>query len=251
MEKLRITIPTPCHENWNEMTATARGRFCQVCEKEVVDFTNMSTSDILAFFLNRKSKGSVCSLLSEEQQKHKYSVPKQFTLLPQFRRAVVVTLIGLSVAGSPIRVSGQSIFSVVENVEHDTISVIKKIKEAGERMADYTPVYEEINGKKYVAAPGTTRVEFVPAEYKTMNVYRPKGSDEETWQNVETREKVMISIRDIQAKLKANGYYEGENNNILNEATEQALIEFRVKNGLSADFYIDVETLDLLGIPHF
>lgn len=40
--KYTITIPEPCHENWENMTATAKGRLCDSCKKEVIDFSNTS-----------------------------------------------------------------------------------------------------------------------------------------------------------------------------------------------------------------
>lgn len=44
--KYQITIPKPCHEDWSKMTATEKGKFCKSCSKEVVDFTNLSNSEI-------------------------------------------------------------------------------------------------------------------------------------------------------------------------------------------------------------
>ncbi|MBU3010426.1 carboxypeptidase-like regulatory domain-containing protein [Polaribacter vadi] len=44
--KYQITIPKPCHEDWNIMTSTEKGKFCKSCSKEVVDFTNLSNSEI-------------------------------------------------------------------------------------------------------------------------------------------------------------------------------------------------------------
>jgi hypothetical protein len=35
-----ISIPTPCHENWDGMTANKTGKHCGVCKKDVIDFTS-------------------------------------------------------------------------------------------------------------------------------------------------------------------------------------------------------------------
>lgn len=45
--QLQISIPEPCHENWNEMSPTEKGRFCKVCTKEVIDFTSKSDEEII------------------------------------------------------------------------------------------------------------------------------------------------------------------------------------------------------------
>ncbi len=41
-----INIPEPCSENWNEMTPTQKGAFCQKCALDVFDFTNKSAVEI-------------------------------------------------------------------------------------------------------------------------------------------------------------------------------------------------------------
>lgn len=50
--RLQISIPEPCHENWDKMTPTKQGRFCDVCSKCVVDFTRFSDGELLAYFSN-------------------------------------------------------------------------------------------------------------------------------------------------------------------------------------------------------
>jgi hypothetical protein len=42
MKPLRLPIASPCHENWDAMDPTARGRFCHKCEKQVLDLSSMT-----------------------------------------------------------------------------------------------------------------------------------------------------------------------------------------------------------------
>lgn len=41
-----IYIPEPCHENWNKMSPTEKGRHCDVCSKVVTDFTKMKKEEV-------------------------------------------------------------------------------------------------------------------------------------------------------------------------------------------------------------
>ncbi|GAB3827212.1 hypothetical protein [Hymenobacter jeollabukensis] len=47
---LVVTVPQPCHENWEQMTSAGRGRHCLACRKVVVDFTRMSDAELLRWF---------------------------------------------------------------------------------------------------------------------------------------------------------------------------------------------------------
>ncbi len=47
---MAISIKEPCHEDWSKMTPTQRGAFCQVCTKEVIDFTDKSPIQIKSIF---------------------------------------------------------------------------------------------------------------------------------------------------------------------------------------------------------
>lgn len=44
---ITIRIPEPCHEGWEKMTQTEKGKFCKVCTKEVIDFTNKTDEDLV------------------------------------------------------------------------------------------------------------------------------------------------------------------------------------------------------------
>lgn len=59
---LKVSIPTPCHEDWKKMSPNAAdpsaGRYCNSCEKTVVDFTNKKSDEIKSFLDN--ANGEVC-----------------------------------------------------------------------------------------------------------------------------------------------------------------------------------------------
>jgi hypothetical protein len=73
-----LTIKTPCHEDWNKMSSSQQGRFCNACEKTVIDFSKLSDSEIIDFFDNyRKNTPNtkICGRFSERQLNARY--PRQ------------------------------------------------------------------------------------------------------------------------------------------------------------------------------
>lgn len=64
-----INIPEPCHEDWNAMTPSAKGRFCSSCEKTVIDFTKMSHEEIGSYLKNHLSS-NVCGHFYKSQLDH-------------------------------------------------------------------------------------------------------------------------------------------------------------------------------------
>ncbi|WP_343330967.1 hypothetical protein [Polaribacter staleyi] len=64
--KLKITIPKPCHENWNKMTQKEKGKFCSSCSKTVIDFTKKTTSEITDYLIKNKKK-RVCGHFYKKQ----------------------------------------------------------------------------------------------------------------------------------------------------------------------------------------
>jgi hypothetical protein len=52
---IQISIPNPCSENWDEMTPSGQGKFCDNCQKTVVDFTGWTDSALYEFLTQNKA----------------------------------------------------------------------------------------------------------------------------------------------------------------------------------------------------
>ncbi|MEX0274837.1 MAG: carboxypeptidase-like regulatory domain-containing protein [Flavobacteriaceae bacterium] len=62
---LNISVKKPCHENFDTFKSTKKGGFCGNCQKEVIDFSKMSDSQIIDVI--RTNNGSLCGRLSVAQ----------------------------------------------------------------------------------------------------------------------------------------------------------------------------------------
>jgi TonB-dependent SusC/RagA subfamily outer membrane receptor len=78
MQKLQLAIPEPCHENWQQMTPTGQGRFCNACAKEVIDFSMMTDTEVLNYFTSR-THDKVCGRALPSQLERTISKPKDPT----------------------------------------------------------------------------------------------------------------------------------------------------------------------------
>ena len=75
-KKIQISVPVPCHEDWEAMTTVEKGKFCGSCQKQVVDFSNMSDREIAQFF-KKPSTGSVCGRFMNDQLDRDIEMPKK------------------------------------------------------------------------------------------------------------------------------------------------------------------------------
>jgi hypothetical protein len=75
MKKINLSIPQPCHEDWDGMTQMEKGKFCASCQKTVIDFTSMSDRELVAFF--KKPVGSVCGRFHQVQLDRDIVVPRK------------------------------------------------------------------------------------------------------------------------------------------------------------------------------
>ncbi len=75
-KKFQLSIPEPCHENWDAMTPVEKGKFCGSCQKQVVDFSTMSDRQVAEFF-KKPSTGSVCGRFMTDQLERDIEIPRK------------------------------------------------------------------------------------------------------------------------------------------------------------------------------
>ncbi|SKA21191.1 hypothetical protein SAMN04488128_1021603 [Chitinophaga eiseniae] len=70
---LYLSVPTPCGENWDQMTNTAAGKHCDSCAKTVIDFSFMTDAEIFAVISN--SRGKICGHFQDNQLNRRINPP--------------------------------------------------------------------------------------------------------------------------------------------------------------------------------
>ncbi|MBP9068944.1 MAG: T9SS type A sorting domain-containing protein [Bacteroidia bacterium] len=124
MEKsnIIITIPEPCHEDWNKMLPDEKGKFCNSCNKSVFDFSNKSDNEIKDILLANKDQ-KVCGHFKKTQINRPLNFTIDFNNLPKNMSVTKMFTIALFIA------FGTLLFSCTDN----------KGKALGEISIEQTP----------------------------------------------------------------------------------------------------------------
>jgi len=89
-KSIQLSIPSPCHEDWDKMTPCEQGRHCTHCSKTVIDFTAWSDTALYAFFT--KKQEHVCGRFLSTQLNRPIHIPPQ----PHSRLYRMVIAMGLT-----------------------------------------------------------------------------------------------------------------------------------------------------------
>lgn len=95
---LKISIPVPCHEKWDAMNPSGHGRFCDVCSKTVVDFTQMSDEEVKNFLLASKDNKPCGRFNVSQLQQPTIEIPSTIVELPMagWKRFLIAALVVFS-----------------------------------------------------------------------------------------------------------------------------------------------------------
>jgi hypothetical protein len=115
---IKISIPEPCAQKWDEMQPDNNGRFCSSCEKTVVDFTKMDDEGFVAYFQNIKN--IPCGRLTERQLS--LDIPfKSKPLLPFGKMSKYIAASMITVAALGGKVFGQNPIVIQTSPNKDEI----------------------------------------------------------------------------------------------------------------------------------
>jgi hypothetical protein len=88
-----ISIKNPCHENWDNMTDIADGKFCNSCQKNIVDFTELSNEEIVDWI---SSPVRICAKVDKEKLKDLNNYIAQCNNHPfPWKKFLAASLIGI------------------------------------------------------------------------------------------------------------------------------------------------------------
>ncbi len=123
-----ITVPTPCHEDWNAMTPKDKGRHCGSCCKTVVDFTSWQPQDILLHFKNNKN---VCGRFIVDQLNEPIPTQEDFVrqisyfAIPTIKKMAAIFLFAFMIGGSScVEKSTAAVTQSINNVTKTTPTLI-------------------------------------------------------------------------------------------------------------------------------
>jgi hypothetical protein len=101
---VRLSVPNPCSEKWENFTPTSTGGYCGSCFKTVIDFTKMSDSEIVQFL--KEKPAHTCGRFRNDQLKD-YSLVPLYSIRPSrmLLRAGLVSLLLALVAKPSFAIS--------------------------------------------------------------------------------------------------------------------------------------------------
>ncbi len=212
---IQINIPQPCHEDWTQMTSQQQGRFCDSCQKCVVDFTNYTDTELHRFLQEHQGE-KVCGRFKNTQLNRAINIPPQpHSTIYKWIVAAGLALVISALPNSPIyskvpykceapfEPQGRNgkISGIVTNIEGDSLN------KAVITVSDATGIISQTtsdNGKFTVEelSPGQYVVEIQLKHFKTSRILdvlvSPAGNteiNEKMAHQSATKEDTIINIR--------------------------------------------------------
>lgn len=91
----KIVLTNPCSENWNSMQVDPVGRFCQSCQKSVIDFSLKTDDEIKAFLQDKKGEKLCGRFYVHQVERIRIEIDQNvlFSDIPFWQKFLVVVLV--------------------------------------------------------------------------------------------------------------------------------------------------------------
>ena len=137
--KINISIPKPCHENWEAMTPEDKGRFCSVCTKTVFDFTKASDKEIIEH-LNKDA--TTCGRFVSSQLNRDLIITKEKSSYWIIATATLFSFLGIGSQSAYSQVKQDTIQTDKKDLNQDAVKTVKNpITITGIVSDDLGPMY--------------------------------------------------------------------------------------------------------------
>ncbi|WP_324023688.1 carboxypeptidase-like regulatory domain-containing protein [Maribacter sp. BPC-D8] len=142
---LTIDVKEPCKENFTNFSKTEKGGFCQSCEKEVIDFTKLSDSEIVSYLSSDNKK--TCGMFKASQLKT-YETNTMHTMTNSMLHKGIAMMSFSLLALCATEVKGQETASIeppIEVVSTDIMGDISYVEVIQEKHTVTGTIVDEAN----------------------------------------------------------------------------------------------------------
>lgn len=115
-KRVQLQISNPCSESWAKMNATEKGRICQKCNHQVVDFTRHSDSHLFELFT--QPNAPMCGKFTRDQLSRTIYGPPALPSITLDLRALVLgltVLASIPALGARDQSTAFSLLTLIEN----------------------------------------------------------------------------------------------------------------------------------------
>lgn len=234
-KNIQLNIPDPCHESWDKMLPAEKGKFCNACQKDVIDFTAMSDAQLVAFF-RRPATDSICGRFMQDQLNREIAIPKkripwvkyffQF-LLPAFLASSKISAQGKVLSSTnTVAITRTKKDKIQNTIQENQKTIVGKVMDASGRGIPYASVVI----KETAAGTATDSVGNFSLNYKGFEDHIVLVSSCVGFQSAE----VMIKLNEMKEPLTINLSL-GDN---LGEVVVVSSVQSRVLGGVMGGLVI-------------
>jgi len=155
----KIKMKFVCNQDWDTMKVTHNGRYCDVCKKEVFNFTNTSLAEINTI---KSGYGELCGRFKIEQVETDL-IPIDFNFGKKLKyiAASVATFLGLELSSAKAQAENQPQTEISsdepnavtnENIQgSQCVRIEKETEETTGRISDINPPVAKRKHKYYLS----------------------------------------------------------------------------------------------------